>query len=293
MRKEVTLGMTIGGALLVVAAVVVSISHKDHSTKKTTGQVILAGESSGAGDVAGPGTDETQPSSVKADEKPTVKPPETETPGHKAVELAIAPAKKDDITSILFSGGKGEPPLISTEPVAIPGQKSTDHTITQTPPTTEAPTVLPPSTQPAGKARTHTVQKGETFSTIAAVAYGSANYYPYIMRANPKVEANRLKPGMILTLPDASEVIPAEKSGDVKPEVIEASHKTVAAIDSSKEYRVVAGDSLNKIALTLYGKIAMVDKLYEANKATIGDNPAALKIGMVLKLPQAPAATTH
>jgi nucleoid-associated protein YgaU len=134
------------------------------------------------------------------------------------------------------------------------------------------------------------VQKGETFSTIAAAAYGSANYYPHIMRANPNVQANRLKPGMMIILPPASEVVPSEKPSDVRTEASMAAHKTAApAIDATKEYRVVAGDSLHKIATNLYGKVGMVDKIYELNKSTIGPNPAALKVGMVLKLPEPPA----
>ncbi|HKO19880.1 MAG TPA: LysM domain-containing protein, partial [Acidobacteriaceae bacterium] len=148
------------------------------------------------------------------------------------------------------------------------------------------------STQPS-EARKHTVQKGETFSTIAAAAYGSANYYPHIMRANPNVQANRLKPGMVLILPPASEVIPSEKPSDVRTEAVTAAHKTAApSIDPTKEYKVVSGDSLHKIATNLYGKVAMVDKIYELNKSTIGPNPAALKVGTVLKLPEPPVNTT-
>jgi hypothetical protein len=36
-----------------------------------------------------------------------------------------------------------------------------------------------------------------------------------------------------------------------------------------------------------------VEKLYELNQQTIGPNPAALKIGMVLKLPEPPLAGTN
>jgi nucleoid-associated protein YgaU len=61
-------------------------------------------------------------------------------------------------------------------------------------------------------------------------------------------------------------------------------------VDPRSEYRVQSGDSLHKIAVKLYGKIDMVDKIYELNKAAIGPNKAKLKLGMVLKLPEAPVA---
>jgi hypothetical protein len=35
-----------------------------------------------------------------------------------------------------------------------------------------------------------------------------------------------------------------------------------------------------------------VDKIYEKNKATIGDDMARLKVGMVLELPEAPTQST-
>ena len=49
-----------------------------------------------------------------------------------------------------------------------------------------------------------------------------------------------------------------------------------------------SGDSLHKISMKLYGKIDMVQKIYDLNKSAIGDNPAKLKLGQVLKLPQPP-----
>jgi nucleoid-associated protein YgaU len=33
------------------------------------------------------------------------------------------------------------------------------------------------------------------------------------------------------------------------------------------------------------------EDIYDLNRATIGDNPARLKVGMILKLPAAPTAT--
>ena len=59
----------------------------------------------------------------------------------------------------------------------------------------------------------------------------------------------------------------------------------LAAIDS---YRVQPSDSLHKIALKLYGKASKADSIYELNREKIGGDSARIKVGMVLKLPEAP-----
>ena len=54
------------------------------------------------------------------------------------------------------------------------------------------------------------------------------------------------------------------------------------------EHTVTADDTLGAIALKYYGS-AVKEKymaIYEANKATIGDNPNMIKPGMVLKIPE-------
>ena len=54
------------------------------------------------------------------------------------------------------------------------------------------------------------------------------------------------------------------------------------------EHKVAAGETLSSIALKYYNS-AVKDKymlIYEENKAVIGDNPNAVKPGMVLKIPE-------
>ncbi|GAA4350495.1 hypothetical protein GCM10023185_08260 [Hymenobacter saemangeumensis] len=50
-------------------------------------------------------------------------------------------------------------------------------------------------------------------------------------------------------------------------------------------YTVVSGDSLSKIAKNHYGDAAKWRQIYEANKATIGNNPDHIEIGQVLTIP--------
>lgn len=63
---------------------------------------------------------------------------------------------------------------------------------------------------------------------------------------------------------------------------------TTRPIDPATQYRVQSGDNLFTIAKKLYGNINRAGKLYEANKDLIGPNPNALKLNMVLRLPDPP-----
>jgi nucleoid-associated protein YgaU len=56
---------------------------------------------------------------------------------------------------------------------------------------------------------------------------------------------------------------------------------------ASRTYTVVRGDSLSKIAKSLYGKAGKWRVIYEANKVVIGSNPDLIKPGQVLTIPEA------
>jgi len=135
---------------------------------------------------------------------------------------------------------------------------------------------------------THRVAEGETFISIARSVYGDIRYVDSIQKANPGIDARRLRPGMVIHLPeknattsnDSAATASARKSNSAKP----------AVSLSAKEYAVQADDSLYKISMKLYGKGDKVDAIYELNKEKIGSDPARLKVGMVLKLPEAPSA---
>jgi nucleoid-associated protein YgaU len=55
--------------------------------------------------------------------------------------------------------------------------------------------------------------------------------------------------------------------------------------ETPKTYTVKAGDTLSKIALSVYGDSTKWKAIYEANKKVIGSDPNKLKVGTVLKLP--------
>jgi nucleoid-associated protein YgaU len=141
----------------------------------------------------------------------------------------------------------------------------------------------PAPTSPASAAQTHLVKAGDTYSKISLAVYGTSKHYAAIEQANPGVDPTRLKPGTTINLPAIS---------TKQPTATPAVNGAAATIDPQKEYKVQPNDSLYTISLRLYGKADRMEKIYELNKATIGDDMARVKVGMILKLPEAPTQTT-
>jgi nucleoid-associated protein YgaU len=340
MRKDVKLGMAIGGGLIVLLIGYLLFTPPAANNKKGTQLAIGGGngsiiDSSGPGDLStgdGPGVkavnDNPGAGNVSGGNpvtRPTVEPPapepaggnakpqsksevdqwgntldkgHIEIPSHakpKATEHARAPRHETGEGSgtpnqpsppkLLYNPGDAWGGGVSTDAVfgssgSAARRGKTDLAANNTGGAS--------SEIPAGGGGTHIVKAGETLSSIALSAYGSANYYPHILRANPNVNPNNLKLGTPLKLPHIDEV----KAADHGPaHTAESSAATEVKIDPSKQYRVQAGDSLYKIAVKIYGKSSYLDKIYEKNKALIGADNKRLKLGMILELPEkAPTA---
>lgn len=106
-----------------------------------------------------------------------------------------------------------------------------------------------------------------------------------------KQAAHQSKPPVDNQMDD--EVIDASKKSKVagKGDLAAAlSHSTppapVAPPAEPTEHTVVSGDNLSLIAKKYYGDANRWQEIYEANKTTIGANPSAIRVGMVLKIPR-------
>jgi len=134
------------------------------------------------------------------------------------------------------------------------------------------------STRPS--VQSHVVVAGESFSSIATQVYGSSKYVGKLMAANPNIDPHRLRVGMKIVIPELSSSTSATSADVTTP-------TTDATVDTSNGYKVVPGDTLERIAIKLYGQASFKLDLYNANKSLIGVNPDRLKVGWVLKLPAA------
>jgi nucleoid-associated protein YgaU len=285
MRKDAKIGFAIGGVLLAVLTVYVLVvpSHKKSPAPGSVTLAVPPGGSTADSSVTIPPANTTD--TAKAD---TADKPEDAKP---------AVARNDGVNWERILGGQSDAPTVKT---TTPTQADAPATDTQTVATntTPAPTntadipmvavtppaplpVATPATQPAG-GRLYTIKPGQTLSLIAAEIYGNPRFYVAIKRANPTLDANHLKPGMRITLPDIS---------DVKPGGHEAIAETAGAGSTGKTYKVQSGDTLYRISKNLYGSPKQADAIYELNKESIGADKARLRLGMVLRLPAAPMAS--
>jgi len=123
----------------------------------------------------------------------------------------------------------------------------------------------------------YVVKSGDTGSSIAEAWFGDRNKWTLISKANPLVDFKRLQIGQKLRLP-------------AKDAPVESIKEQVAADKTS--YTVRPGDTLAKIARELYNDVSKWELIYDANKSTIGSDPADLKPGMKLKLPPGASASS-
>ncbi|HEY2587678.1 MAG TPA: LysM peptidoglycan-binding domain-containing protein [Tepidisphaeraceae bacterium] len=152
-----------------------------------------------------------------------------------------------------------------------------------------APVVIANSESPRPareSGRTHTIAAGETFVSIARAVYGDGRYFKAIEDANPNVDPGRLKPGMTIQLPPASQVKESRKSSKTSAAGSSSSASPLSA--DRKTYTVQKNDSLYRIAKKVYGDGEKHEAIYAANKQVIGPDSTRLQIGMVLTLPEPP-----
>lgn len=322
MRKDVRMGFAVGGVLLAVLVVAILFFHHN----KNAGQAV-AFDSGGKPAIA-PGGDQPSADSTSAATDSAQSTTATPTPAPAAAPAANVPADSKtpaDETNAPKGGNQWDALFASTaeDPIrarltsetldkqknksrkhrtdaatamdssiqhdasAIPAVANTPLNTNSTP---VSQTIAPAHSVSASRlaassskdsSRTHVVATGETFVSIARAVYGDGRYYQSLIDANPNVDPDKLKPGMTIQLPPDSQVKESRGKSSSK------SSGSAAASDG-KTYTVQNGDSLYKIAKKLYGNGQKSDDLYEANKQLIGPDSTRLKVGMVLKLPEAP-----
>ena len=116
------------------------------------------------------------------------------------------------------------------------------------------------------------VEDGDTMSSIALRWFGEEAKWDLIAKANPLVDPARLRIGQKLRLPAKDTV----RSARPVPGPGEAGPRT---------YTVGSGDTLSSIAEAVYGSANEWERIFDANRATIGGDPDDLRVGMRLTIP--------
>jgi nucleoid-associated protein YgaU len=134
----------------------------------------------------------------------------------------------------------------------------------------------------------HEVKEGETLGDIAKKHLGSVSKWPEIVRANPGLEPERLRPGQKVKVPTAGAgeslaVLPDEGRGASATPRESASIGGGSAI-AGKEYTVRRGDTLEKISLRVYGTKTRWPEIWIENLHRLED-PSDIFEGMVLQIP--------
>jgi nucleoid-associated protein YgaU len=188
---------------------------------------------------------------------------------------------------MVIATGTPEPTIDNIIPMmAAPANLPAQVDVSSTQPTQMMINGADPATPTVMGQRTHKIASGESLWTIAQAVYGNGMYFTKIVAANPDLNPKELKVGKILIIPDLTT---SEKQPTATPAA--DSTKTAAPINPDTNYRVVSGDTLEKIARKLYNDSTMQDKIFATNKALMGDNPDKLKVGWVLVLPKAPTVS--
>lgn len=312
LRKDVKLGLVLGGVVLGVAGVYLLLSAVGGSKREGVEIATITPDEASTAAAGSANTVTPLPQPVRTSVTPVA--PSTSVAGATG---NAAPSNVSIPTSVsMTSSGTSSPSTQQDDPWAAAfetGRVSTTMTVTDNPlnrptdpavrrqaldsvagrPSTATDTASSSSastsstaptsasgsssTTPAG---TYTIQVGDTFSSIALDHYGESRHYLLIQQANPGIDPQRLKPGMTIKLPS----LPTRSTDATRDDTA----GTPAPLDEARQYRVQIGDSLHAISTRLYGDISRWQKIYDLNRTQIGDNPARLKVGMILVLPEPP-----
>jgi nucleoid-associated protein YgaU len=126
---------------------------------------------------------------------------------------------------------------------------------------------------PKGLPTTYKVEKGDHLWSIAEKFYQSGYNWVDIAQANSLASPDMIEVGQELAIPKAAAMEPTYVA------------QTPTSIDGNS-YTVQAGDSLWDISVRAYGDGYAWTRIYEANKAVIGNNAGIIEVGTVLSLPR-------
>lgn len=214
---------------------------------------------------------------------PAVTPDKTtaDKPADSSMIADLVKPQEDQTSRTLAENDK---PTTSTPPVAPP--KTDPKPIVSTPPPAATPQVVKQPERP--RMETHTVRAGDTLQSLAKAYYGDQRYVKVLQDANPQVtNGASLAVGGVINIPDAPDGPPPTDAQASTAGAAKTANATQppAGDATGRTHKVVNGDTLYEIAQSTLSQGSRWKEIYELNKDRIGKDPAALKVGQVLKLP--------
>jgi len=217
--------------------------------------------------------------------------PEVELP---AVELPAGPAVEPTPLSGTDDVGLADGPALpdvsdadEPETEAVGPQRE----VTAAPPAPDA-TAQPVKAAPAFTE--HTIQPGDTYTSLAVKYLGHARYADKIAEANPTLEPRRLRLGAVVKIP-VPEKRPAAATATqpaASPAAVAASPAPAAQaapVPAERSYEVKPGEGWYTLAERFLGSGTRWTELYELNKGRVPTNFNILPAGTTIELP--PGAT--
>lgn len=119
----------------------------------------------------------------------------------------------------------------------------------------------------------YTIREGDTLMSISTRWLGDAYQWEQIAQVNPGLDPRRLRIGQRIKLPSRDSLLTA--APDMKPR-------------QSFIYAVKAGDTLSGLAQRYYGNGKIWERIFTANRLTLGGDANALRVGMKLVIPPSP-----
>jgi LysM repeat protein len=140
-----------------------------------------------------------------------------------------------------------------------------------------------------GTGGSYAIQKGDT---LGALAKRNGVTVKAMLAANPGVNPNRLKVGQKVTIPTPSATPATEPASSNRTATTRGSAKskkaksatTHPAASAGGSYTVKKGDTLRKIAKSVYGDESLWQRIFRANRGDLS-SPNDITVGEVIKLP--------
>lgn len=221
---------------------------------------------------------------LEQDPEPVASLPPIELPAGPPIDPVPLPRAE----GVGLADGPALPASSDTPEPAAAG--TAQPSVTETASDAEAPTVAEAPQAPESKPAftEHTIQSGDTYSSLAVQYLGHARHANRIAEANPTLEARRLRVGAVVKIPASDEqpVADAGASAAATASPAPAARAPQAApIPTERSYEVKPGEGWYTLAERFLGNGTRWTELYELNKGRVPTNFNILPAGTTIELP--------